>query len=408
MKDFQKNGLIMVVLTTLASGINYLCQIGLGRVMSIASFGVMNSLFSLILVLSVPGTSVNMLAARQVAQRSGSVDACAATAYRLRLASFYIGCGLMCTILLVCVPLGKMLEAHPVMILLTGFAVVLSFFPSVISGILTGREAFLTAGLFSLIVPIIKALGIGTAMLFPSEAVQQFAVMSAIILGNLIAIIAGKRILFPNGNKKPKDMASAHTEIPITMIAVNFLYLLFSNGDIFLVTACFGSEQAGIYSASMLFGRVLFFFTTAVVSVLLPYVSKANGNGQDFAQVFCNALLVTLLVSAIGFVPINLFPDFFIQLLYGENYLPAVPYVPYSCVVAIFASLLNLELNCFIGLGKERRMLIHLAAALVILLLAVFLFHQSIPTLLVILAAILGALVLIELPVCWRGRIDPF
>ena len=375
--------------------------------MSISSFGMMNSLFTLILVLSVPGTSVNMIAARQVARCSGSSNVCAAVACQLRRASFYTGFGLLCIMSLLCVPLGNLLEAQPVMIILTGAAVALSFFPSMISGILTGQEAFLTAGLFSLIVPIIKALGIGAATLFHFEVAQQYTVMLAIILGNLIAMAVARRILFLDKRISSESTKSTHTEIPITMMTINFLYLLFSNGDIFLITAFWGSEQAGIYSASMLFGRVLFFFTTAIVSVLLPYVSKAHNAGQNFVQVFRSALLVTLSVSALGFIPINLFPDFFIRLLYGANYLPAVSYVPYSCVVAIFVSLLNLELNCFIGLGKERRMLVHLATALVLLLLSVFvLFHQSIHTLLSVLVIVLGVLVLIELPVCLRGCID--
>ena len=95
------------------------------------------------------------------------------------------------------------------------------------------------------------------------------------------------------------------------------------------------------------------------------------------------------------------------RLLYGANYIAGAPMFPYSCAVAIFASLLNLELNCFVGMGKERRMLVHLSIALAGLLLLSAVFHASVPALLTVLAAVLGILVAIELPACLRGQAIP-
>lgn len=407
LKDFQKNGLIMVVLTTLASGINYICQIGLGRVMSVSSFGVMNSLFSLILVLSVPGTSVNMIAARQIAQCADNAGACALTIYQLRRVSLCIGSFLLCGIVLLSIPMGAILDTTPVMVVLAGLAATLSFFPSLISGVLTGKAAFWAAGIFSLIVPLVKVCGILAAGGVLAEEVKQLVVMSAVTFGNIVAVLIAWRVLFPSAAAQSPDARHSHMSIPGTMLAVNFLYLLLGNGDIFLVVTYFGTEKAGIYSAAMLFGKILFFFTTAVVSVLLPYISKASGKGEGVSPIFRSAFAVTLAVSVVGFLPFNLFPTAYIRLLYGANYIEAAPLVPYSCAVAIFASLLNLELNCFVGMGKERRMLVHLSIALAGLMLLSAVCHTSVPALLAVLAAVLGILVAIELPACLRGQTIP-
>lgn len=398
MKDFQKNSIVMIMLTTLASGVNYMCQIALGHVMSFASFGVMNTLFSLILVLSVPGASVNMITAKKIAQCRGNSDISCAILTRMRHFSSKIAVVILLGTTVLSMPLGNLLGAAPILLILTGAAVTTGLFPYIISGTLTGQGSFLHAGLFSLIVPLFKSVGIVFAMTFSSELLGQITVMVSIIVGNLFAVVLFRRIIFHRGSG---DIPS-HDVLPDEakyIMAVNFIYLMFGNADIFFVTIFFGSEQAGIFSASMLFGRVLFFFTTAMVSVLLPYVSRASEQGTSL-EIFRGTLFMTMGISLLGIIPINLFPAFFIQLLYGDKFLSAIPFIPFSCGVAVIVSLLNIELNYLIGVGRERIAFQHFSGAFLTLCAAVFLVHATIPILLSIIFIVLFVFFLLELPQC--------
>lgn len=404
MNEFKKNSVIMIVLTTLSSGINYLCQVAMGRVMSFSSFGVMNSLFSAILVLSVPGTSLNMLTAKQVAERNGDPQAAASAASAMCRLCAGIGILLCVVMTAASSPAARMLGTSPVMLILTGIVVATGLFPYIISGILAGRRAFLTAGLFSLIVPLCKAGGVALAGSLAEENVKQAVVLGAMVFGNLIAVFAFRRVLRPKGLRQDQA-AAARTGVDRTTLLVmsaNFIYLLFGNGDIFLVTWYLGAEPAGIYSASMLFGRILFFFTTALVSVLLPYVSLEKSAGGSPSRVFRNSLFMTLGVSLLCMIPINLFPAFFIRHLYGQQYLSAVPYVPFSCGVAVAVSLVNLELNYFIGIGQEKKVCRDLLVSLLVLIGLVQWRHGSVQVILVQLFCVLTGLFFYELRNCLR------
>lgn len=406
MKDFHKSNMTMVFLTTLSSGINYLCQIAMGHAMSFASYGVMNSLFSLILILNVPGSSINMLTAKKVAQCRDDESACAEVSGRMAGLSGRIAIGGMVLITILCVPMANVLEASPLMLPLTGAAVAASMLPFIISGVLTGKGRFLAAGLFSLIVPVIKSAGVAVSMLVGDELAKQIVVMCAVIVGNLFATLIFKKVLFPNGLPMlptPKG-CRVMDRSTLFVMAANLFFLMFGNGDVILVTMFFGSEQSGIYSASMLFGRVIFFFTTALVSVLLPYVSQISGSGKSAERVFLSSLAMLLGVSVVCIVPICFFPDFFITLLYGSRYLEAVRLMPYSCAAAVAASLVNLELSYLVGIGKERRMAAHLAAALAVLAAGSALCHSSVEQLLIWLVAVLLAVFLIEFPVCIKSK----
>lgn len=407
MNSFRKNSVIMIFLTTLSSAINYLCQVALGHVMTVSSFGVINSLFSLILVLSVPGTSINMLTAKRVAQESADCKPSEHTIQTMIRLGLRIGALLVLCTALFSLPGGTMLHAHPVMLILTGIAVATGIFPYIISGAMAGRGAFLAAGFFSLIVPVCKTFGVIGAMFLPSELAQQITVMLAITVGNLLAVFLCRRILWPKDRSTPakaekeKSVLDAPT---LWVMLANFIYLIFGNGDVFLVTLFLGSEQSGIYSASMLFGRILYFFTTALVSVLLPYVSRAASKDGAPDRVFKGAVLMTLAVCIVCFIPINLFPEAIITLVYGARYLPAVAFVPYSCLAAALVSLLNLELNYFIGIGAEKRITCHLAIALLCMVIGLGLFHQTVQQILLVLIVVLLGIFLAELPACLRQR----
>lgn len=409
MDDFKKNSLVMIVLTTLASGINYLCQIIMGHVMSLESFGVMNSLFSVILVLSVPGTSVNMLTAKQIAERSEEEAAAASVSASMCRLCGLIGIILGVIVLLTCGITSTVMDTSILMILLTGAVVIVSLFPYIISGILAGKRAFLAAGLFSLIVPSFKMGGVGAAALLPGEAEKQVAVLGFMLLGNLVAIVLCRRVLWGNGatasrNTEPGGRRAVMDQVALLVMLANFAYLLFANADILLVKLCLGSEPAGMYSAVMMFGRIIFYFTTALVAVLLPYVSLEKSTGGSPSRVFRNSLLMTLAVSALCMIPVNVFPEFFIKLLYGEKYLAAAVYMPLSCGVSVLVSLVNLELNYFIGMGREKKAFVDLTAALAVLAALVWWHHGSVQTVLAEILCILAALFLYELRTCLGGR----
>ena len=59
--DLAKNSLIVFVLTTTGSAINDLCQILMGRFFTVENYGIINTIFSLTLIVSVIGNTASMI-----------------------------------------------------------------------------------------------------------------------------------------------------------------------------------------------------------------------------------------------------------------------------------------------------------------------------------------------------------
>ena len=407
MDEFKKNSLVMLVLTTLASGINYLCQIAMGRVMSVEAFGVMNSLFSLILVLSVPGTSLNMLTAKQVAGSDGKDETVGSIAQNMRKLALYFGAGIL-LLTAVLSPLGAhWFKSDIPLFVLTGVAVVVSFLPYVFSGVLSGMRLFLAAGVFSLVPPILKAVGIGLAAVLPlPESSKMHGIMVMIMMGYLVAL-AGYLLYFrrklPQAvQKQPAGQMKALDAAVLFVMLANFAYLLLINADVLLINICLDATAAGMYSAVMMFGRIIYYFTTALVAVLLPYVSLAQSHGGKPQKVFVQSLLLTLAASVLCMLPVNLFPQFFVQLLYGEKFVSAAVYLPLSSAAAVTFSLINLELNYYIGIGRGKKIFVDFVVSVGLLAILTVWRHANITEILLNIVLVLLLLFGYELIGCLK------
>ena len=351
MNEFKKNSLIMLSLTTFASAVNYFCQITMGRIMSVSSFGIMNSLFSIIVVLSVPGTSLNMLTAKQVAAAGENRSQILSIVVDMQKLCFQLLGGMFLLFVIASPLCASVLKTDILLIFLTGVAVLSSYLPYVFSGIFSGLRSFVTVGFLSLIPPLLKAVGIFIAAVLPfADSFKMDAIMVMISAGNFLALLAygilcRKRALVFRRSAASRQSFHCFNSTALYVMLSNFGYLVLINADIMLINICLGAESAGIYSAVMMFGRIIYYFTTALVAVLLPYVSLAQSRGENPKKVFTQSLWVTFVVSCLCMIPINLFPSLFVRLLYGTQYLSAVVYMPLSCAVAVLFSMINLELN---------------------------------------------------------------
>lgn len=356
MKAIQKSGFVMVLLSTFAGALNYLCQMVMGRVLPVDAFGTMNALFSAILILSVPGTALSMQAARKIAENPQEING-HTTLYRLSRLCLIIAILIAAFTFVGQAFIAKLLDAPDFLIILMGIAAATGLFPYLFSGALTGRQCFAAAGLLNCIAPFSKGIGvIIAAVSSQSTFIKQGIILLFITAGNLIAIFvfeilkkgweSSTQLTPQNG-----DTESAHTG---EVILANAAYLLLVNSDVLMVTVFFGSERAGEYSASMLFGKAIYFFTTALTSVLVPGVSRMYSQGKNPRAMLWQVTLLTATVSLIGVSIMLGFAKPLITLLYGQDMLVTLPYLPYACLIAVPASMLNLFLSYRVGIGMLR------------------------------------------------------
>ena len=128
------------------------------------------------------------------------------------------------------------------------------------------------------------------------------------------------------------------TKFLLTILAYECSQILINNSDIILVKHFYQPYEAGLYAALALVGRIVYFGTWTVVTMLFPIVIKLEKEGKSHTKYFFGGLgLVALMATLIvGFC--YFFPDFMVSILFGKEYLSIAPLLwQYAIATALFA-----------------------------------------------------------------------
>ncbi|MBV8373037.1 MAG: oligosaccharide flippase family protein [Candidatus Eremiobacteraeota bacterium] len=158
--------------------------------------------------------------------------------------------------------------------------------------------------------------------------------------------------------------------------AITLAGALIGSADVILVKHFFDAEQAGIYAAASLAGKVLLYFVGFVPTILLPQATERHVRGERtrYALAMCVGTLFT--ISLVGLVALKFFGIVLLHALVGHAFDPAAPLLlPYSVAMMFLA--LSSVLGAY-GIATHR---IAFAGPLLVgvvgTLLAVVYFHAS-------------------------------
>ena len=151
----------------------------------------------------------------------------------------------------------------------------------------------------------------------------------------------------------------------------------FTSSDVILVKHFFNSQQAGLYAGLSLVGKVIFYFTAPIPSVMFPLVIKRYNLGIKFNKLFYLALGLVFIPSFLITYFYFIYPDFVIKLfLGGRGYLSIAPYAGLFAFYLMVFSLLNLVVMFFLSLNKTKITPLVVVGALTQILL-IYNFHSS-------------------------------
>src|SRR5260370_798392 len=98
--------------------------------------------------------------------------------------------------------------------------------------------------------------------------------------------------------------------------------VIINNIDILLVKHFFSPQDAGLYAAVALVGRVLYFSSWQVVSAMFP-ISASQTNGRRGGSVLVLPLLLVVAIS-LGFILLlSLFPGLIVRFVFGAGFIQA-------------------------------------------------------------------------------------
>jgi O-antigen/teichoic acid export membrane protein len=356
--QFLRHNAIFFVGSVAVGALNYLYYPVLGRLLTPASFGEVQTLVSLFLqiaiFLSVFGlVTINIVANYTDQQKR---DAIIAEFEKLAL---IIALAFFAMVVLFNGAFKSFLQfdsAWPFIILALAIVVTVPF--TFKGAFLRGRQAFAAAS-------IANITGAGAKLVCSAGLVLAgrgtAGAIGGIVIAQVIAWAYASWKAKQLGLKK--SLRAAKTKLPdlrllapelrygLLVLIGSFIITVQYSIDIVIVKHYFDAHTAGLYAGVASVARIIFFLTASISMVLMPAVKLTNTMAENRRVL----LKSSMLLCAIGLPALAifcLFPDQVVGLLMGNAYADMTHLLPLLSLTIFIVSLLNLFVTYYLSLRR--------------------------------------------------------
>lgn len=358
---------------------SYFYHLVMGRMLGPSQYGTLESLISLIYLLGIPMGTLTLVVVKFVSGFKGKKNFGAVkTMFGEFTEKFLLfgGLGLLIFLILT-TPISVFLHLEGKLPLITIGAI---FFVGIFTTI---NRAFLQGLLrlnslaFSLALE--SGLKFFLAVLFVWWGLSINGAIAPLLIGGIIAYLFTWVVLKKDLNDIKQKGDFDHSQMMSYALPVFGSTLAFTSlytTDIILARHFLPAEQAGFYAALSVLGKIIFFITGPVVMVMFPLISERHSNGKKYNHLLIVSLILVFWLCFISSLVYLLVPQLMIKILFGSQYLTAVPYLFLFGLFLSFYSLSFLLTNFYLSIGQVKIVILPILAA-VSQVIAIYLFHQT-------------------------------
>lgn len=151
----------------------------------------------------------------------------------------------------------------------------------------------------------------------------------------------------------------------------------FITSDILLVKHFFSPKEAGVYAGLSLIGRVIYFFSAPVVTVMFPLIVQKHTRAENYHNTFRLSLLFVFLSSGFLTILYFLFPQFIIKLfLKNAEYLAVSSSLGYFGIFMTLYIMLYVFTNFYLSI-KRTKVYLPLIFSAVLQAVLIWFFHKT-------------------------------
>lgn len=340
-------GAVLLISMTLVNGGNYLYNLILGRWLGPAAFADLSLIVTLMLMVTFVTATLQLTAAKFAAAYSADGAPEALAALRRWLGRWAWGVGLLLAIIIVAgAPLWQRFfhTQSPWPFVILGVGTPIYFAQGVDRGILQGQIRFGRLSV-SYLAEMVARLGLG--LLFVALGWSVNGAVAGITLSFvatwLVALAARHGLPAPRLASADQRRAVARYAGPVIVVYVS--QILINNSDILIVKRFFAPEDAGLYAALALIGRVVFFATWSVVTTLFPIVAQKHQRGEPHRHLLAAGLGIVAAISGAIVVLTVVVPEWIVDVLFGPAYASIAPLLWLYAVATMVYALANVVVN---------------------------------------------------------------
>ncbi len=385
---------IVVVGTMSVNVLNYLYHLVIGRMLGPSGYGELVALISLASLLGILPSSLNLVVIKYVSSSKEKKELNNLIGW-LRVRVFQFSLLFFALIILVSPLLSSFLHINNIFYL---WLIALSFLFSLLAtlnrAIMQGLLMFRQM-IYSIFIENIGKLFISIILVYLSF--YLFGTMLALVISAAIGCYLSFMYLKINNKgrlKRPsfiKKMILFAVPVMIQSFSATSIY----TSDLILVKHFFSSYDAGIYAALSTLGKIIFFGTSPISSVMFPLISQKASRGESYKDILRYSFITTLILATVVLTIYWIFPDLAINLLYGKDFLGASSMLLAFGVFITLFTLSSLLINYGLSIGKTRVVFFSFIAALGQVIF-ISLFHKSL-MMVITISIIVNTLLLVSL-----------
>lgn len=387
-KQFKKltnhplvSGSAIIFLGTLfANFLNFIFNLFMSRNLSVIDYGILASLISIILIFALIADSF----VPTVVHFAGSFIA---KNEEKNLLNFFSQINKIClwisiiTVILIIICsrlIGVFFNIeNNYLVMLVGIIVFFGFISLPNRGIIQAKLLFKYISFINFASALSKLVVGAIAVVFGLKVFGALlGFLSSFVLQYILTFIPLKKYYpFKKGNSPVVVNQVVAYGGPAAMALIFLTFFITS--DLILVKHFFSPEDAGVYAGLSLIGRVIFFFSAPISTVMFPLVVNKKAKNEEYRDIFKIAILLIFLLSLSITIFYYLFPEFTIKLfLKKDDYLVASSFLGFFGVFITLYSMLAVVTNFYLSV-RNTKIFIPIAIGAFAQSTLIWIFHNS-------------------------------
>ncbi len=375
-KKLVKDSGILLVGSYLGYVLNYIFQLYMGRALGPAGYGIMSTLFAFLIVFNILSNTI-FLTASNFTARFVKKKEFGKIKYKFSvMLRWILNYGLL--IYLIFLLLIPLLEVYTKIFDYFAFALlgiigILSLINAVYVGIFNGMQRFLLQVSMSSFAAFVKLLaGIVLVSLGFGYRGSLMAVLVSVIFTIALAYLLFRKALpYKAVRFKARKMLDYSSSVLLSTVFFTLIFTI----DVIVLKSLFPAREVGLYSAGAMIGRVFFFGTSVIATLVFPKMSGED-NPEKTRRILVVSVIAILFSGLLFMLVLKLFPKLIITLLYGSKY------VDVSSMLWLFGGIFVLySLNNIYRIyyySKQRFRAANLAVLFFVLeVIGLYLFHET-------------------------------
>jgi len=359
---FAKNSLVLFVGTMLASVLNYVFHLLVGRMVDVEVYGEVQSLTSLINIISVPAMTITMIATKYSAgfRADNDVLGCKKVMEYMsrKITKFGLPVFIVAMILTPFVSEFLNIESNlPLMII--WFLMLSSFYLAINNGVLGGWQKFESVSRVGVLGAVMKLffgillvkIGFGVNGVIGGFAIGAIASYAASIV--MLRFIVSAKDDTENEESQKVDFGSIK-QYALPAFVGNLAINILGNIDMVMAKHNLESVEAGQYGALTIVSKIIFFATGVIATVLFSMSAEDSHKKNSSMRILANAAGLMLFVCVASIGAYFLLPDFILGMLFGDKYSDVSHYLGWFAILVTLFSFVNLVFQYLLSIHKTR------------------------------------------------------